>query len=100
MIMSLFGSLFSHGHSYSKTAVEPIPVSEIRSAAVARRSKDGKSWSNAVFTLTSGRKVECKISSESEYSEAADGTELPVSGSVFKLADETGRITDTTYWEE
>ena len=97
--MGTFSSLFSHGHSYTKCDVEAIP-STVVAATAARRTKDGKSWTNVVFTLSNGAKKECKISKESEFADAETGDQLPVSGEVFRLADENGEITSTIYWEE
>ena len=99
--MSLFSELFTAvKREFSRVDVEAIPVAQIKSAVVTVVDGEYGEFRNVCFNLINGAKSYAKISKESEYYLAEEGTEVPVSGEVFRLADQNGEVTKTIYWEE
>ncbi len=98
---SLFNELFvAEGNEYTKVGESPLPKKGISGAEIQVVSHEGSTWRNVCFMLADGKKAYAKVGKESEFIDAEHGTEVPVTGSLYRLEDQNGEITKSIYWEE
>ena len=101
MANNLFNELFvAEGNEYTKVGESPLPKKVISSAEIQVVNHEGNSWRNVCFFLSDGKKAYAKVGKDSEFHSAEAGTEVPVTGSLYRLEDQNGEITKSIYWEE